>query len=111
MDGYVVAFFLALGAILVLVFVSKSGGERKVKSSKKKKSKSSLDSTTEPARSFLAAVAYINSHKDSTSLSEKQQLQLYGLYKQSTEGQCNTKRPGVFDLVGAAKWYLYFRHS
>jgi diazepam-binding inhibitor (GABA receptor modulating acyl-CoA-binding protein) len=32
-------------------------------------------------------------------------LKLYGLYKQSTEGDCNTKKPtGIFDFKGKAKW-------
>ncbi|MGI5241722.1 acyl-CoA-binding protein [Dactylosporangium sp. CA-139066] len=31
-------------------------------------------------------------------------LQLYALYKQGTQGDANGKRPGVFDLVGRAKY-------
>ncbi|XP_032717380.1 enoyl-CoA delta isomerase 2, mitochondrial isoform X3 [Lontra canadensis] len=31
-------------------------------------------------------------------------LKLYGLYKQATEGPCNTPKPGVFDLINKAKW-------
>ncbi|XP_075826024.1 enoyl-CoA delta isomerase 2-like [Microtus pennsylvanicus] len=31
-------------------------------------------------------------------------LQLYGLYKQATDGPCNMPKPGVFDLVNKAKW-------
>lgn len=31
-------------------------------------------------------------------------LQLYGLYKQATEGDVNGSRPGMFDLVGRAKY-------
>ncbi|KAM8901654.1 enoyl-CoA delta isomerase 2 isoform 1-T1 [Lycaon pictus] len=31
-------------------------------------------------------------------------LKLYALYKQTTEGPCNTPRPGVFDLINKAKW-------
>ena len=31
-------------------------------------------------------------------------LQLYGLYKQATKGDCNTDRPAVFDFVGRSKW-------
>ena len=31
-------------------------------------------------------------------------LKLYGLYKQSTTGKCNTVRPGMTDFVGRAKW-------
>lgn len=31
-------------------------------------------------------------------------LKLYALYKQATEGPCNTPKPGVFDLINKAKW-------
>lgn len=31
-------------------------------------------------------------------------LKLYALYKQATIGQCTKDRPGMFDLVGRAKW-------
>ena len=31
-------------------------------------------------------------------------LQLYALYKQGTQGDAGDKRPGVFDLVGRAKY-------
>ncbi|KAK2077268.1 hypothetical protein QBZ16_004902 [Prototheca wickerhamii] len=31
-------------------------------------------------------------------------LELYGLYKQGTEGDVSTSRPGMFDLKGKAKW-------
>ncbi|PRY16501.1 acyl-CoA-binding protein [Pontibacter ummariensis] len=31
-------------------------------------------------------------------------LQLYGLYKQATEGNVNTERPGGFDFKNIAKW-------
>ena len=31
-------------------------------------------------------------------------LQLYGLYKQASEGDVNTERPGGFDFKNIAKW-------
>jgi len=31
-------------------------------------------------------------------------LQIYALFKQSTVGKCNTKKPGMTDFVGRAKW-------
>jgi diazepam-binding inhibitor (GABA receptor modulator, acyl-CoA-binding protein) len=31
-------------------------------------------------------------------------LELYGLYKQATVGDCNTSKPGILDFVGKAKW-------
>uniref|UniRef100_A0A2R5L3U8 Putative enoyl-coa hydratase/isomerase n=1 Tax=Ornithodoros turicata TaxID=34597 RepID=A0A2R5L3U8_9ACAR len=39
-----------------------------------------------------------------TQPSNDVKLSLYGLYKQATEGKCTASRPGVFDLVGRAKW-------
>ena len=39
-----------------------------------------------------------------TGVSDRLRLSLYGCYKQATVGQCNTKRPGMFDQVGRAKW-------
>lgn len=31
-------------------------------------------------------------------------MDLYGLYKQATVGDCNTSKPGMLDFVGKAKW-------
>ncbi|CAM9688243.1 unnamed protein product [Chrysoparadoxa australica] len=31
-------------------------------------------------------------------------LKLYGLFKQATEGDVNTKRPGMMDMKGKYKW-------
>ncbi|KAJ8659040.1 hypothetical protein O0I10_005078 [Lichtheimia ornata] len=33
-----------------------------------------------------------------------QKLELYALYKQAVSGNVNTQRPGIFDVVGRAKW-------
>lgn len=45
---------------------------------------------------------------DSKNLSERPDnqtmLKLYALYKQSTSGDVDGKRPGFADLVGRAKW-------
>lgn len=45
---------------------------------------------------------------DSTKLSERPDndtmLKLYALYKQGTQGDVSTKRPGMLDPVGRAKW-------
>jgi len=35
---------------------------------------------------------------------QDQQLKFYSLYKQATIGDVNTKRPGMMDFVGKAKW-------
>ena len=39
-----------------------------------------------------------------TGVSDSLRLSLYGAYKQATVGQCNIKRPGIFDQIGRAKW-------
>ncbi|KAI9320149.1 acyl CoA binding protein-domain-containing protein [Dichotomocladium elegans] len=36
--------------------------------------------------------------------SKEQKLELYALYKQAASGNINTQRPGIFDVVGRAKW-------
>ena len=41
---------------------------------------------------------------DKLSLSDEQKLKFYGLFKQATEGKCNTSCPGFFDFTGKAKW-------
>lgn len=55
------------------------------------------------ATRFQAAVAgsrsSISQRPDNTAL-----LQLYALYKQATEGDVTTEKPGFSDLVGRAKW-------
>ena len=38
------------------------------------------------------------------ALSNEDKLEFYSLYKQGTIGDCNTSRPGMFDLVGRYKW-------
>ncbi|XP_005089741.1 acyl-CoA-binding protein [Aplysia californica] len=36
--------------------------------------------------------------------SNEEKLAIYGLFKQGTVGDCNTERPGMFDMKGKAKW-------
>ncbi|XP_052872102.1 acyl-CoA-binding protein [Anopheles cruzii] len=31
-------------------------------------------------------------------------LEIYGLYKQATVGDCNTEKPGLLDFKGKSKW-------
>jgi len=38
-------------------------------------------------------------------------LGLYGLYKQATSGDATGKRPGMFDMVGRAKYDAWATHS
>ena len=42
--------------------------------------------------------------KSLTNLDNDTLLNLYGLYKQACEGDCNVPKPGFFDLKGQAKW-------
>lgn len=51
---------------------------------------------------FEAAVA--NSRKLSERPSNTTLLKMYGLYKQATEGDNSSAKPGFSDLVGRAKW-------
>ncbi|XP_053678919.1 acyl-CoA-binding protein homolog [Anopheles nili] len=39
-----------------------------------------------------------------TTPSDKDLLELYGLFKQSTIGDCNTEKPGFLDFKGKSKW-------
>ena len=38
-------------------------------------------------------------------------LELYGFFKQATVGDCNTNRPGMFDLKGKYKWDNWNSHK
>jgi len=48
--------------------------------------------------------ASVRFRKGGDNVSSSIQLLAYGLYKQATIGPCNTKKPGVWDAVGSAKW-------
>lgn len=37
-------------------------------------------------------------------LTDETKLQIYGLYKQSTIGDCNTPKPSMIEFVNKAKW-------
>jgi len=59
---------------------------------------------------FQKAVEIIrNLPKNSPAkVTQAQQLRIYGLYKQATEGDVSTSRPGMLDFTGRAKWYVCF---
>ena len=42
--------------------------------------------------------------KQVSNLENEILLELYGLYKQALEGDCNINKPGFFDLKAQAKW-------
>ena len=70
-----------------------------------------------PARDRTPSVvtAMITSAKqavaDSKQLSERPDnatlLKLYALFKQASEGDNETKKPGMMDMVGRAKWQAW----
>lgn len=51
---------------------------------------------------FEKAVA--NSKKLAERPDNNTLLKIYALYKQATEGDNSSKRPGMLDMVGRAKW-------
>ncbi len=46
-----------------------------------------------------------------TRPTDQELLDLYGYFKQATVGDCNTDRPGMFDLKGKAKWDVWNSHK
>jgi diazepam-binding inhibitor (GABA receptor modulating acyl-CoA-binding protein) len=54
---------------------------------------------------FTAAADAVKSLPSKPSDSEL--LELYGLYKQATEGPNGTPKPGFLDLKGKAKWQAW----
>merc|ERR1712055_943306 len=62
-----------------------------------KKTKMSLEATfKQTAESFSKEI--------NQTLTNDDLKEVYGLYKQASEGDCNTARPGMLDLKGKAKW-------
>lgn len=59
-------------------------------------------SAASPLERFNEAVKSLDSLPEEPPNDVK--LKLYALYKQATVGKCNASKPGVFDLVGKAKW-------
>lgn len=57
---------------------------------------------SEMEQKFDRAAKYLQSIV--SELDQKALLTFYGLYKQSTVGQCNTPKPGIFNLQAKAKW-------
>lgn len=59
-------------------------------------------SAASPLERFNEAVKSLDSLPEEPPNDVK--LKLYALYKQATVGKCTASKPGVFDLVGKAKW-------
>lgn len=51
---------------------------------------------------FQRAIETVNNF--TTRPSDKDLLNLYGLYKQGTVGDINTSKPSFWDMKGQAKW-------
>jgi acyl-CoA-binding protein len=59
-------------------------------------------SSSDELESKFQAAAENARHINGVSNEDKKKL--YAHYKQATEGNINSERPGIFDLVGRAKW-------
>jgi len=55
-------------------------------------------------KTFEDTVNYIKNAEGDVELSNEQKLQMYALYKQSTEGDVSGKKPGMMDFVARAKY-------
>ncbi|KAG2180894.1 hypothetical protein INT43_008474 [Umbelopsis isabellina] len=53
---------------------------------------------------FEDAYKFMNSLSSKVPLSNEKKLVLYSLYKQATVGDCNVKRPSLFEFYNRAKW-------
>ena len=64
--------------------------------------------TEEVQEEFEAAVAYVlTSGEVRGSSNTTLQLELYGFYKQATEGPCEAPQPSALDPRGQAKWHAW----
>lgn len=53
-------------------------------------------------KKFNRAAQYLASNV--SNIDQGTLLEIYGLYKQSTVGNCNTSKPGIFSIQAKAKW-------
>lgn len=58
-----------------------------------------MSNLTPAFEAAVAATQELTQRPDNATL-----LQLYALYKQATQGDVNSPKPGLSDLVGRAKW-------
>lgn len=63
-----------------------------------------MASSTSIDDNFDAATTYVGSLAANGDVSETDLLKFYGLFKQATEGPCETAKPAFFDLKGRTKW-------
>eukprot|EP00658_Telonema_sp_P-2_P006656 TRINITY_DN12518_c0_g1_i3.p1 TRINITY_DN12518_c0_g1~~TRINITY_DN12518_c0_g1_i3.p1 ORF type:complete len:571 (-),score=141.02 TRINITY_DN12518_c0_g1_i3:1695-3407(-) len=62
----------------------------------------------ELANAFELASHYVSGQDD---MSTDQQLEFYGLFKQSTAGQCSVDKPSDFDVKRTYKWKAWNKHG
>ena len=60
-----------------------------------------------PKEGLILLIFLKDYFKGPLQTSNDQKLKFYSLFKQSTIGNVNTDRPGIFSLVERKKWYLY----
>ena len=63
-----------------------------------------MTSMTSIDEKFKLAAALMNDKEKKPKLDMKQQLTLFGLYKQATEGKCNKPAPAKSDMAAYYKW-------
>mgnify|MGYP001028432497 CR=1 FL=1 len=63
-----------------------------------------MDYTEEEVEEVFNEAVTLITTAQPPNLTDADKLSLYGYYKQANEGKCNTKRPGMFDFTGKAKW-------
>lgn len=61
-----------------------------------------FEDTDENDELFTKATQHVQRTHD--KLLPNDLLELYGLYKQATQGKCNTSKPGLFSMQARAKW-------
>jgi len=79
-----------------------------------KKSKNTEDKKNDNKKidvKFKEAVEKINQEGNKLNLSNDDLLTLYGYYKQSTIGDCNTEPPSFFDVKGKAKYDEWYKNK
>lgn len=67
-----------------------------------------VSSPSTPSLSTMAEhfEAAAEAAKAISDLSDANKLKIYGMYKQATLGDNTTDKPGMFNMVGKAKWYV-----
>jgi acyl-CoA-binding protein len=62
-------------------------------------------------KAFNAAVEHIKTSNSGFKPSNDLKLQMYGLFKQATNGDVSGKKPGMLDMVGRAKYSAWEKNK